>query len=163
MYETRVTSDVPVVRCLYCKIITGHSLERGRTTVCDKCRMRLDRSELREVLAGQRPWARPLWFFANTQGAMPDEEAARAQAAWDRWQRWVHTYNNAHMGCTCSHEERANGHRRSLDCLPECFAPPREAALAALPLSDRTAYEDYITDLRAKYANDIEPAKTSCA
>jgi hypothetical protein len=126
------------VVCLYCETVTGSTLEPNRTTVCGACRYRPDRSELREIIAGQRPWARPLSFWANRDAALSDDEAARAQSAWDRWQNWVRAFNDAYAGCRCSPEERING-RHNLSC----DAPQRHALLAGLPVEDRTAYEQY--------------------
>jgi hypothetical protein len=87
--------------CLYCGYLTGHG--SGDPTVCSVCRGDKARDERREVeagVSGGRPWARPLSFWVGFIGqkAMPDAEAAAAQARWDAEQERIRQFNDAHSG-----------------------------------------------------------------
>lgn len=87
--------------CLYCGLLTGHG--SGNPTVCGDCQYRPERDERREVeagVSGGRPWARPLSFWVGFFGhsAMPDPEAAVAQAKWDAEQERIRRFNAANSG-----------------------------------------------------------------
>lgn len=49
------------VRCLYCSLITGHSVGLAHLTVCGSCQWGL-RDEAKEIGAGLRTWRRPLMY-----------------------------------------------------------------------------------------------------
>jgi len=85
------------VKCLYCGVVTGHRQDPAPApalnlrfhqqpiSVCGSCAHKPERDEAREVAAGLRPWARPLYWTVGFLGqrAMPDAEASAVQAEWD--------------------------------------------------------------------------------